>query len=308
MTGPSRFFSPDLSQLAPADLIEVIDYETILTDQKAWVLATWDAFRAGRSDIPALDTLTLETEPITILLEVFAYRETLMRALVNDKARAVLLAYSTGTDLDHLGALFSTARRQIGVDASGNPIMQSDEEYRQEIELAPEGFSVAGPEGAYIYFARRSHPSIIDAAALHPGSNRIDIVLLARDGSGTASSEAISAAYDALSPKTTRPLTDDVRVQSASIVSTAINVTLRIRQGPAPETLRAAALAAIDKYRAARRLIGVALRVDGIIAAARSAGDIEQSIVVTPTQDVDPGAYGAVHVTGITVNVEVLAP
>ena len=306
MTDPARFFSPDLSQLPRADVIETIDYETILASLKAWVTATWDDFRAGRPEVPALDTLVLETEPITIVLQAIAYRETLLRGRVNDAARAVMLATATGADLDHLGALFSTARRQIATDASGNAVIQSDDEYRQEIELAPEAFSIAGPEGAYVYLARRSHPSIVDAAALNPHTNRIDIVILSRDGDGTASSEAISAAYDALSPKTTRPLTDDVHVRSAAIVNTDIDVTLRLRAGPSPATIEAAALAAIDAYRLSRRKVGLTIGVDGIIGAARTAGGIEKVIVNSPAADVDPGAYGAVNVTGISVQTQVI--
>jgi phage-related baseplate assembly protein len=297
----TRFTKLDLSQLAPPALIETIDYESILAAQKAWVTALWDAYRVTRPDLPALDTLMLETEPITVILEGVAYRETLLRALVNDKARAVLLAYAVGSDLDQVGALFDTPRREI---APG--VFQSDAEYREELQLAPEAFSTAGPEGAYIYFARRAHPSLSDAAALHPHTNRIDVVVLARDGSGAASTEAVTAAYSALSPKSTRPLTDDVHVRSADIVETTIKVVLQIPSGPASEAIRAGALKALEAYRVARRRIGLAIRLDGIIAAARFGGDIEKTIVINPTADVDPGSYGAVHVAGIEVEIEVL--
>jgi phage-related baseplate assembly protein len=87
-----RFLPPDLSQLPPPQLIDVIDYETILQDQKDWVLARWAECQAIRPDLPPLDTLGLETEPMTIILEAFAYREVILRSLVNDKARAVPLA------------------------------------------------------------------------------------------------------------------------------------------------------------------------------------------------------------------------
>jgi phage-related baseplate assembly protein len=184
-------------------------------------------------------------------------------------------------------------------------IYQSDAEYREEIQLAPEAFSVAGPEGAYIYFARRAHASLSDAAALHPHTNRIDVVVLARDGNGAASSEAVTAAYVALSPKTTRPLTDDVRVVSAAVVDTAVRVRLQIPAGPAPETVRKDASDAIDAYRKQRRRIGLPLRVDGLIGAARAgAAAAEKVIVESPTADVDPGIYGVVNVTAIEVIVE----
>lgn len=297
----SRFFAADISQLARADLIETLDYEAILAAQKSWVTARWDEARVARPDLPELDTLALETEPITIILEAIAYRETLLRALVNDKARAVLLAYATGTDLDHLGALFATARREI---ASG--VMQSDAEYREEIQLAPEAYSIAGPEGAYVYFGRRAHASICDAAALNPHSNRIDIVLLARDQQGTASDAAISAVHAALSARTTRPLTDEVHVRSASISPIDVAITIRLRQGPAPEVVQARALQFVNAYLASRRKIGLAVRVDGLIGAARAAGDIEQVVVNSPTHDVDPGSYGTVIASSVVIAVEVI--
>lgn len=306
MTQTHRFFAADLSQLPLANIIETISFEAILSDSKTYVTSVWDAYRINRPDLPALDTLMLETEPIAVILEAIAYRETMLRGRVNDAARAVLLPYATGTDLDAIGTLFATERLQIGTDALGDPIMQSDDEYRRDIELAPEAFSIAGPEGAYEYFAKRADASILDAAAINPQSNRIDIVLLARDGDGTASDAAISAAYNALSAKDVRPLTDDVHVRSADIVTTSIAMTLQVQSGPAPEAVRAAALAAVNKYIADRRRIGLALRVDGLIGAARAAADLERVIVASPAADVDPGRYGAVTVSTVDITVEVL--
>ena len=45
---------------------------------------------------------------------------------------------------------------------TGGAAEESDEAYRQRILLAPESFSVAGPVGAYEYFARRVSPAICD--------------------------------------------------------------------------------------------------------------------------------------------------
>jgi len=297
MTTPARrFFAADLSQLLPADIIDPLSYETIRTAHINQVVSLLDGYNVQM----------LESDPAIKILEVGAYRELLLRALVNDKCRAILLAYAQGDNLDHLGALMATARRQIGVDGSNNPIYQSDDEYRAEIELAPEAFSIAGPEGAYVYFALRSDASIVDAAALNPSPGRIDIVLLSRNGNGHASDAAISAAFNALSPKTTRPLTDDVHVQSAAIVNTSIVMNIQVNQGPDPALIQTNALAAVAAYVTARRKIGMELRVDGLIGAARTAGDIEHVTVSSPSADVNPGAYGAVYVTSTTITVEVL--
>ena len=101
----ARFLYPSLDGLPKPQLIEEISADALISSIKAWILARWAEVRAVRPDLPALDTLGLESEPLTMLIEAFAYRETLLRALVNDKARAVLLACAQGSDLDHIGVL-----------------------------------------------------------------------------------------------------------------------------------------------------------------------------------------------------------
>lgn len=59
---------------------------------------------------------------------------------------------------------------------SGGSDDETDESYAQRILLAPEGFSVAGPELAYIYWTLSSHPSIVDASVDIPQKNaQIDV-------------------------------------------------------------------------------------------------------------------------------------
>ena len=48
---------------------------------------------------------------------------------------------------------------------------ETDENYIKRILLAPEGFSVAGPELAYIYFALSAHPSIVDVSVDVPNED-----------------------------------------------------------------------------------------------------------------------------------------
>lgn len=47
---------------------------------------------------------------------------------------------------------------------SGGCDDENNENYIKRILLSPEGFSVAGPEGAYIYFIKSAHPSIKDVS------------------------------------------------------------------------------------------------------------------------------------------------
>lgn len=53
-------------------------------------------------------------------------------------------------------------------ETSGGTDTESDENYRERIQIAPESFSVAGPKEAYKYFARSANSDIIDVAVIGP--------------------------------------------------------------------------------------------------------------------------------------------
>jgi phage-related baseplate assembly protein len=99
------------------------------------------------------------SDPAVKVLEVVAYREMLIRQQFNERARQVMLAYATGSNLDQLGALLDVGR------LAG----EADTAYRARIQLAPEAFSVAGPASAYRFYALSAAPTIADASVPRPG-------------------------------------------------------------------------------------------------------------------------------------------
>ena len=86
----------DLSQLPAPDVVEQLDYESILTERKATLVSL---FPAEQQEAVAR-TLALESEPLTKFLEENAYREVIWRQRVNEAARATMLAFAAGNDLD----------------------------------------------------------------------------------------------------------------------------------------------------------------------------------------------------------------
>ena len=52
----------------------------------------------------------LESDPANKVLEVAAYREMLIRQRVNEAACGVMVAFATGSDLDHLAAFYPEKR------------------------------------------------------------------------------------------------------------------------------------------------------------------------------------------------------
>ncbi|MFS1808983.1 baseplate J/gp47 family protein, partial [Bacillus anthracis] len=158
--------------------------------------------------------LQLESALVNKLMQVFVYREILLRARVNDAAKALMLATATGTDLDQFASDFGMERLIIGKNADGKPIYESDDDFRQRRNLAPDGYAAAGPENAYKYFALSADGRIKQVEAIKGENNRCDVVVLGRDGNGSVDQEIISKVYEALSAKTRRPLTDNVYVRS----------------------------------------------------------------------------------------------
>ena len=283
MSVTSRFLAPDLTQLQPAALIEVIDSEAILAAQKTWILARKAEIRVDRPDLPPLDTLGLETEPLTILLEAFAYRETLLRALVNDKARAVLIAYATGSDLDHLGALFGVVRAVL-VPGSNPPVLESDDRFRRRIQLAPEAFSTVGPRGAYIFFALTLDPAIADAWAYSPRDGQVHVVVAGANGEGV-SDAVLARLVDRFGREDTVPLTDVITVRRAEMVRYSVVVTASFPRGPDPVLIKGRIEQAVRAYAAERYRIGTDVYTSGLIAAAK-VGGVESVTLTAPVQDV----------------------
>ena len=91
----------DLTTLPAPDVDETLDYEAIRAQHLADLAARYP---------DAAAVLALESEPLVKLVEAHAYRELLYRQRVNTAARSQLLAFATGTDLDHKGAFFNVPR------------------------------------------------------------------------------------------------------------------------------------------------------------------------------------------------------
>ncbi|MRT52098.1 baseplate assembly protein, partial [Xylella fastidiosa subsp. multiplex] len=66
------------------------------------------------------------------------------------------------------------------------------------IVLAPEGYSVAGPEGAYIYHAISAHADVLDVSATSPTPGDVIITVLSRSANGQPSQDVLDAVMAAV--------------------------------------------------------------------------------------------------------------
>ncbi|SFU19296.1 Phage-related baseplate assembly protein [Kosakonia arachidis] len=292
----------DLSQLPAPNVVEELDYESLLTERKATLISL---FPADEQEAIAR-TLALESEPLTKFLEENAYREVLWRQRVNEAARAVMLAYAAGNDLDVIAANSNTSRLVITpADNSTIPpttaVMESDKDLRLRAQQAFEGLSVAGPEGAYEYHGRSADGRVADISVISPNPAYITISVLSREGDGRASDELVAIVENALNAEDVRPIGDRVTVQSAEIVPYQIDATLYFYPGPESEPIRQAAEQQLKAYITTQRRLGRDIRQSAIYAALHVEG-VQRVELSAPQSDLVLEKNQASYCTAWSIN------
>ncbi|WP_413493148.1 baseplate J/gp47 family protein [Morganella psychrotolerans] len=293
----------DISQLPPPDVIESLEYELIFSERKAALLASLP------EDLrePVARVLQLESEPLTKLLQESTYRELLLRQRVNEAARACMVAFSRGADLDQLGENNNVPRLIIqAADETAIPpipaIYESDSDFRMRIPQAFEGMSVAGPVGAYIFHARSASGQVADASAISPEPACVTVSVLSREGNGTAPAELLTVVDKALNDENVRPVADRVTVQSVEIVDYSINATLYLFPTPESEPIEAAARERIARYVKEQHRIGRDIRLSAIYAALHVEG-VQRVELASPAKDIVISDTQASFCTDVVVTV-----
>lgn len=288
----------DLSQLPSPEIIEALDFETILTDVKAVMVA---AFPADQQASVAA-ALSLESEPLNVIAQAMAYRELLLRRRINEGAAACMLSHAEGTDLDNLAANLDTERLTITPETdTADAVMESDEALRLRAQSAFEGMSVAGPSAAYEYFARSASGKVADARATSPAPAEVVIAILSTDGDGTASPELLAAVTAAVNDEEVRPLGDRVTVRSADIVDYSIDAELFLYPGPESEPIINAAMASLRAFLAANdKKIGRDVARSAISASLHVQG-VQRVILRSPATDLPISDVQAARNVGYTV-------
>lgn len=142
--------------------------------------------------------------------------------------------------------------------SAGGSAPETDDHYRTRIQAAPNEFSVAGPSGAYRFFALSADPSIADVQIVSPVPGTVDVYVLtgpitlqpaaAPNPAGVAGTALLQKVQALLSADNVRPLTDTVNVYPASEVDYQIAATITIYSDADPTATMAAANAAAVQF------------------------------------------------------------
>jgi phage-related baseplate assembly protein len=296
--------SMDMSLLPAPDVIEALDFETILTRR---VTQFQDLCAAVGFDY----SLLLESDPAMKLLEVQAYQELEMRQRINDAAKACMLAYAKGKDLDNLGANYQVYRLIV---TPANPtavppveaVYEDDERFRERIQLAPEGTTTAGPVDSYRLHALSASADVADVGIDSPIPGTVRVTVLSTDPTGVPSAALLNTVGGALNAEKIRPLCDSVPVQGPEIFETVITAKVYRYEGPAGEVALVNGKIALDKWLLKIRKLGKGLPHSGIDAALHQPG-VDRVEITDPPTDMLCTKTQWVRVTAINILEEVVS-
>lgn len=273
----------DLTSLPTPAVIETLSFETVFAALQA-------EFQSRYPDYSAL----LASDPAVKLLEVAAYREVLLRNRINAAAKAALLAFATGSDLDHLAAFYGVTRL----------LNENDEALRLRTRQRIIGFANAGGAAHYRYWALSASPDVADVEVDSPAPGRVRISVLAKEGvqaDGTTVPETVLAAVRAVVLRDDiRVLTDTVEVVPAELIP--VTVTARIWLYPdTPMAAFEAIEARFKEALAAQSGLGWDLTPSWVIGELQRAG-VHKVELLAPSTDIRANANQAVRL--IHLNLE----
>lgn len=116
-----------------------------------------------------------ETDPAIILLEADAAREVVFRQEINDYGKGLFLSYAKDTALDEIADTYYQNVERILIteqDNTRNPpipaVWESDDEFRERIQLSPESHTTAGTKGSYEFWGKSASSLVKDINATTP--------------------------------------------------------------------------------------------------------------------------------------------
>ncbi|GMR27028.1 baseplate J/gp47 family protein [Stenotrophomonas sepilia] len=289
----STFTAVDLSRLPLPDVFEQLDFEQLLAQRVA----------EFKRYMPEYDAL-VESDPVYKVLQASAYRELTLREQFNQRAKGLFLAYAQRGDLDNLAAPFGVTRKQLTPPdpEAGTPAQfETDTEFRRRIQLAPEGLSVAGPEGAYIFHTLSADNAVLDASATSPAPGEVVVTVLARDGDGTPSDSLLATVNAVLQDGQVRPLTDFVRVVGAQILPYVVEADLYTFDGPDAAVVIAEARRRLEAFMADSHRLGRDVAMSAIYAQLHAEG-VQRVVLHAPVADLAVERHQAAYCTVLTLN------
>ena len=254
----------DLRRLPKPDVVEALDFASI----KREILEDFKSRYGAEFEF-------LESDPAAKILETYAYREMLLRARINDAARATMPAFARGGDLDHV------ALRSGFTRGEGEP----DESLLNRFLAGPDLESAAGSQIGYAAHARAVQLSgggyPLDANAVLVGPASVAIYVLF-DPKASVEVRAADLKLVAKALDRVRALTDRLEVAEATIKRFRLKARLQVPYGADWAMVRGQAEASLRQLFRQRFRVGVSLDLSALHAAIHKDNDVTRVEVLDP--------------------------
>ena len=276
MTGATA--SLGLDKLAAPDVVEALDYEAILAALKTDFSQRY----------PAFDVADLETDPVVMVLQVAAYRELTLRQRINDAARANLLAFAQGLDLDHLGVFYGINRTHGETDTA----------LKERIIAAIVGRSPAGSAHWYRANALSADVRVKDAAVYREDDSPVvHISVLSTDNGGQVGQELLDAVAGRCGNDLVRVVSDTIAVHAATVSDVTVKADIYLFPDTPIDVFNGLQTTFEDAFTAAAGL-GWDLTQSWIYSQLHQPG-VQRVVIAQPAGDVAVDFKGAVKLGGL---------
>jgi phage-related baseplate assembly protein len=206
-----------IDSLPAPEILETIDFETLLESMKDYL----------QNNLPEWTGRDIESDPINKVLEVFSYRETLLRQRINEAAQANLLNFATSGDLEQLSVFYGIERQTD----------ETDSELRARTITHIKGFSVGGTADAYKAKVLSVSSNIRDISLDSPEQGKVRITVLSKDGDGAPEQTLLDSITEKVNADDVKIITDTIEVRGAEIITVNINVLLHLYPDTPDEVL-----------------------------------------------------------------------
>ncbi|AOJ81534.1 baseplate J protein [Burkholderia savannae] len=291
----------DLSLLDPPDLVEMLDFEAAYQMKLAYFKRIYPDWSAA-----------LESDPVVKLIELAAYEEVRFRARVIDAARATMLAYATGADLEHVAVLWGVEKAIVdpgdpNATPPRPPRYERDERFRLRTQLAIETSTDAGPIDAYRKLALDASPDVLDVWVDRPEPGTVRVTIMSQSNGGVPDDALLDAVRKALSPEDVRPLNDTVLVVPARPVAYTVEADVYVGRGPDPAVVLAERRRDLDAAVDAARRLKLGMARSAIAGALHPRGSsVARVDLKAPLGDVTCNGQEFADCTSVILNLKVL--
>lgn len=331
----STMLIPGLNQLAEPEIVKVEQFEALLAEFKADLLA-YVAARDPEKAARLAESLENDSELLAMALQAMTLRLQMHERKYNARIKQMLAWWAEGSNLDARAADLGLERRIIDEGdprafPPRDPVLEGDDDLRLRYYLAPHApaagsrlqyrreamtlgeratVTVEAPSAGqlvvtYTFAEDGFAAQMKDANGRRTAPGEVTVTVLSREGDGTPSPELLAAVEEHFARDDVRPETDQVTVQAATIVNYQINAVAYISPGPDAQLTKTAAEDDLGAYALARHRLGSYVDPSRIHAVLHAAG-AERLELLEPLMPIECAAHQAPYCTGINVEVRTL--